>query len=210
MIPIEVVFAKDTLGAGDTGYGLLLGSWGVGMVIGSVVFAALRRAPLPVLLFFSTVAVGAGYLGTGVAQTLAIACLASAVGGAGNGVQWVAVMSAVQELTVPTMQARVIGVLESIGSATPGYRIRPRRPDRDRSQPAGDIPRRPAPASSRPRRSRPPCSVRGGHWPRDEGSATRPEPGDAVGETMVELIPGGRSAASEGEVPTQPNPEVRR
>ena len=65
VIPIEVVFAKETLGAGDTGYGLLLGSWGVGMVLGSIVFAALRRAPLPVLLFFSTIAVGAGYLGTG-------------------------------------------------------------------------------------------------------------------------------------------------
>ena len=41
----------------------MLASWGVGMVIGSLVFAALRRAPLPVLLFFSTLAVGAGYLG---------------------------------------------------------------------------------------------------------------------------------------------------
>ena len=65
MIPIEVVYAKETLGAGDTGYGLLLGSWGVGMVLGSIVFAALRRAPLPLLLFFSTIAVGAGYLGPG-------------------------------------------------------------------------------------------------------------------------------------------------
>ena len=100
MIPIEVLFAKETLGAGDTGYGLLLGSWGVGMVLGSIVFAALRRAPLPVLLFFSTIAVGVGYLGTAASQTLAMACVASAVGGAGNGVQWVAVMSAVQELTV--------------------------------------------------------------------------------------------------------------
>ena len=142
MIPIEVLFAKETLGAGDTGYGLLLGSWGVGMVLGSIVFAALRRAPLPVLLFFSTIAVGAGYLGTGAAQTLAVACVASAVGGAGNGVQWVAVMSAVQELTVQRMQARVIGVLESIASADPGPRLCPRRPDRDRLQPAGDVPRR--------------------------------------------------------------------
>ena len=142
VIPIEVLFAKETLGAGDTGYGLLLGSWGVGMVLGSIVFAALRRAPLPVLLFFSTIAVGAGYLGTGAAQTLAMACVASAVGGAGNGVQWVAVMSAVQELTVARMQARVIGVLESIASAAPGLGYVLGGPDRDRLQPAGDVPRR--------------------------------------------------------------------
>jgi MFS family permease len=120
VIPIEVIYAKQTLGAGDTGYGLLLGSWGVGMVLGSFVFATLRRAPLPLLLFFSTIAIGAGYLGMAAAQTLTLACVASAVGGTGNGVQWVAVVSAVQELTSSNMQARVIGTLESASSAAPG------------------------------------------------------------------------------------------
>ena len=120
VVPIEVIYAKDSLGVGDTGYGLLLGSWGAGMVLGSVVFATLRRAPLPVLLFFSTVAIGAGYLGMAAAQTLAIACVASAFGGIGNGIQWVGVVSAVQELTTPGMQARVVGTLESVASAAPG------------------------------------------------------------------------------------------
>jgi len=120
VIPIEVIYAKEALGAGDTGYGLLLGSWGAGMVLGSVVFATLRRAPLPLLLFFSTVAIGAGYLGMAAAQSLALACVASAIGGLGNGVQWVAVVSAVQELTRAAMQARVIGTLESLASAAPG------------------------------------------------------------------------------------------
>ena len=82
MIPIEVIYAKQTLGASDSGYGLLLASWGVGMVLGSIVFAAVRRAPLPLLLFFSTLAVGAGYLGLAAAPTLALACAASVVGGA--------------------------------------------------------------------------------------------------------------------------------
>jgi MFS family permease len=120
VIPIEVIYSKQTLGTGDSGYGLLLASWGVGMVIGSIVFATARRAPLPVLLFFSTLAVGAGYLGLAAAPTLAVACAASVVGGAGNGVQWVSAISAVQELTVATMQARVMSVLESIGAAMPG------------------------------------------------------------------------------------------
>jgi MFS family permease len=120
VIPIEVIYAKDTLDAGDTGYGLLLASWGGGMLLGSIAFAALRRLPLPVLLLFSTAAVGAGYLGLAVAPTLAVACAASVLGGAGNGVQWVAVVSAVQELTAQLMQARVISVLESIGAAMPG------------------------------------------------------------------------------------------
>ncbi len=34
-IPIEIVFARHTLHASDFGYGLLLGSWGAGMVLGA-------------------------------------------------------------------------------------------------------------------------------------------------------------------------------
>jgi Transmembrane secretion effector len=120
VIPIEVIYAKQTLGVGDAGYGLLLASWGAGMVLGSFVFVALRRAPLPYLLFFSTIAVGAGYLGMAAAPTLAAACAGAVLGGAGNGVQWVGVISAVQELTIQSMQARVVSVLESIGAAMPG------------------------------------------------------------------------------------------
>jgi MFS family permease len=120
VIPIEVIYAKETLDAGNAGYGLLLASWGAGMVVGSVVFATLRRAPLPYLLFFSTATIGLGYLGMAAAPVLATACAAAAIGGTGNGVQWVAVVSAVQELTVESMQARVMSVLESIGAAMPG------------------------------------------------------------------------------------------
>jgi MFS family permease len=53
------------------------------------------------------------------APTLAVACAASVVGGTGNGVQWVAMISAVQELTAAPMQARVLSVLESISAAVP-------------------------------------------------------------------------------------------
>jgi MFS family permease len=120
VIPVEVIYAKETLGAGDSGYGLLLASWGTGMVLGSFVFAVLRRASLPYLLFFSTIVIGAGYLGMAAAPGLATACIAATLGGAGNGVQWVAVVSAVQELTVESMQARVMSVLESTGAAMLG------------------------------------------------------------------------------------------
>lgn len=120
VIPVEVVYAKETLGTSDSGYGLMLASWGVGMVLGSIFFAAVHRASLRVLLLFSTLAVGLGYLGLAAAPNLALACAASVLGGAGNGVQWVSAISAVQELTVAEMQARVMSVLESIGAAMPG------------------------------------------------------------------------------------------
>lgn len=120
VIPVEVIYAKETLGTSDTGYGVMLASWGVGMLLGSLVFARARRAPLILLLALSTLAVGAGYLGLAAAPTLAVACAASVLGGTGNGVQWVSAISAVQELTEPGMQARVMAVLESIGAAMPG------------------------------------------------------------------------------------------
>jgi MFS family permease len=120
VVPVEVIYAKETLGTSDSGFGLMLASWGVGMVLGSLIFAGIRKAPLPYLLLFSTLGVGAGYLGLAFAPTLAVACLASVIGGAGNGVQWVSAISAVQELTAAGMQARVMSVLESIGAAMPG------------------------------------------------------------------------------------------
>jgi MFS family permease len=120
VLPVEVVYVKETLDSNDTGYGLMLASWGVGMVLGSLLFARLRQASLGYLLLFSTLAVGAGYLGLAAAPTLAVACLVSVLGGTGNGVQWVTAISAVQELTAEAMQARVMSVLESIGAAMPG------------------------------------------------------------------------------------------
>ncbi len=120
VIPIEVVFAKETLDAGDAGYGALLASWGGGMVVGGLAFAALRHTELRILLPASTLAIGCAYLATGAAPTLFAACVASAVGGAGNGIQWVALITAVQQLTRADYQARVISLLESLGTAMPG------------------------------------------------------------------------------------------
>ena len=120
VIPVEVVFAKQTLGTGDAGYGVLLASWGAGMVAGSLMFAGLRRVSLRALLLASTLAIGLAYLGIGAAPTLLVACAASAVGGLGNGIQWIALVTAVQELTRATYQARVLALLEAIASAMPG------------------------------------------------------------------------------------------
>lgn len=120
VLPIEVAFAKETLDAGDVGYGLLLGFWGVGMVLGSIIFSALGATSLRTLLVGGTVAIGVAYCLTGIAPTLALACAASALGGAGNGVQWVALVTAVQSLTASAYQARVIGLLESLASGLSG------------------------------------------------------------------------------------------
>ena len=120
VIPIEVIYAKSTLGSGDSGYGALVASWGVGMVMGSLVFAGLRSRGFPQLLLYSTIAIGAAYLGMAAAPTLLVACGVSVIGGLGNGIQWVSIVSAIQEMTRSSMQARVMSVLESVSAAMPG------------------------------------------------------------------------------------------
>jgi hypothetical protein len=71
------------------------------------------------VLAAGTAAIGVAYLGLAVAPGLAVACAISAVGGAGNGVQWVSVVSAVQEATADAMQGRVIVLLEAISAGVP-------------------------------------------------------------------------------------------
>lgn len=120
VIPIEVVYAIETLDAGDVGYGLLLASWGVGLVVGSWAFARLPHLSTRVLVVASTVVIGAAYLGLAAAPGIVAACAASVAGGAGNGVQWVSVLTSVQEALPDALQARVVGLLESVGAAAPG------------------------------------------------------------------------------------------
>ena len=120
VIPIEVAFAKRSLDAGNFGYGALLASWGAGTVLGAVVFARLRRRELRALIGWSTLTVGVAYLLTGVSPTLLLACAASVLGGAGNGVQYVAIVTAVQELTASAFQARIASLLDAVTRAAPG------------------------------------------------------------------------------------------
>jgi MFS family permease len=118
--PIEVAYAKSTLHAGDGGYGLLLGVWGLGVAVGSIVFARSIRRSLGLLLSASTLAVGLAYLGWAIAPSLAFACFAGLLGGIGNGVQWAALISAVQRLTPQNLHGRMMGAVESLGAICPG------------------------------------------------------------------------------------------
>lgn len=118
--PIEIVYIKHTLGAGDVAYGALLSAWGVGILIGSGVFARIRHRSLSFVLAASTVAVGLAFLGFAVADSVAVACAAALLGGLGNGVQWVAFLTLIQEAVAGPLQARVMGLLESMGAAMPG------------------------------------------------------------------------------------------
>lgn len=117
---IEVPYAKATLNVGDRGYGLLLTVWGIGAVVGSIVFARAVRRPVGTMLTTGTLAVGVAYVGFALAPSLPLACVAGFIGGAGNGIQWASLLSAVQQLTPGNLQGRIMGAVEGINAFFPG------------------------------------------------------------------------------------------
>jgi len=120
VIPIQVIYAKDSLGAGDAGFGFFAGAWGLGMVLGSALYARERRRSGSQLILGSTALMGAGYVAIALSPTLAVACAVSVLGGVGNGLQWVSVLTAIQEATDERFQARVAGLFEAVATVAPG------------------------------------------------------------------------------------------
>lgn len=114
--PIEVVYAKRSLGAGDSGYGIIVTAWGLGALAGSFLFNRAPHTRLGVVLSLGTFALALAFFGYAIAPTLLLACLAAAVGGAGNTLEWPALTSLVQRMTPPQLHGRVMGGLESLAS----------------------------------------------------------------------------------------------
>jgi predicted MFS family arabinose efflux permease len=119
-MPIEVAYTRDTLDAGDAGYGALFGSWGVGLIVGSLIYTPLARQHLMAAAVGSTIVQGISYAGLGVSPDIYVACVIAAIGGAANGVQWVALTTAIQEVTELDYQVRVMAVFESLTTLSPG------------------------------------------------------------------------------------------
>jgi MFS family permease len=117
--PVEVAYAKLSLDAGDSGYGALVGAWGLGVTIGSIVFARSIQRSLRLLLSGATLAVGLSYIGWAIAPGLVVACAIGLIGGVGNGVQWASLISSVQKLTPQGLQGRIMGAVESVGAIAP-------------------------------------------------------------------------------------------
>ncbi len=123
VIPIEVIFAKRTLHAGDTGYGFLITSWGVGMVVGGGAFAVVSRMRLSFAISIGMTFIACGYAGLAGSSDLLVACAFSAVGGIGNGLWWIAAVTGIQQSIPAHAQSVVMSVLESTNQAMPavGY-----------------------------------------------------------------------------------------
>jgi len=82
----EVVLAKDAFGAGDFGYGLLVGATGVGLALGSLLAGSLldRRA-IATVYATSIALVAVGMVGAAAAPNIWLAAICVVVLGTGNG-----------------------------------------------------------------------------------------------------------------------------
>jgi diguanylate cyclase (GGDEF)-like protein len=118
-VPVEVVFAERVLHSGDRGYGVLLGAWGVGMLIGGSAFAFSKRVGVVPLLIISGLLLAAGYGGLAAAPNLLVACLFSALGGIGNGIGGITAITAIQQAIPLRAQSVVMAVFETINQAAP-------------------------------------------------------------------------------------------
>lgn len=123
VVPVTVIYAKQTLHAGAGGYGAIVSSWGVGMVIGAAIQIRLARRVGVTMLVLTTLTVSLSYIGTAVAPSLAVACVVSVLGGIGNGTQWASVETAVHQLVTEQFRARTAAVLEAMASMAPGVGI---------------------------------------------------------------------------------------
>ena len=110
-IPAEVFLAKETFAAGDFGYGLLVGLFGGGMILGSALIAALgdrvRLLPLYFLGIFTSVL---ALVATGLSPTFVIALVALMVAGVANGIENVTTDTILQKTVPDVFLGRVFAV----------------------------------------------------------------------------------------------------
>jgi MFS family permease len=110
-VPAEVFLAKETFGAGDAGYGLLVSLWGGGMVLGSAMMAVLGDRINLVLMYFLSIFVGASALvGTGLAPAFVLALVALTVEGAATGIDNVATDTILQQRVPEAFLGRVFSI----------------------------------------------------------------------------------------------------
>jgi len=122
-IPVEVVLVQHSLHLGNASYGGLLSAWGGGAVVGGILYLRWRRIATRSLIVLSTAALGVGFGLMAGAPSLVLALVGAALGGAGNGVEAVAVRTAIQELVEQRWMAMIMSLNESVFQIVPGAGI---------------------------------------------------------------------------------------
>jgi predicted MFS family arabinose efflux permease len=119
--PIEVIWAKEVIGGGDSSYGVVLSAWGAGTLATGLLFSSVwRRASVLARLPLASGTIAAGYVVMTLATSLPVAVVGCFIGGAGNGFYYVSVVQAIQDRVDDDYQGRVMGLLESVTAGSFG------------------------------------------------------------------------------------------
>ncbi len=111
-VPAEAFLARETFDAGNAGYGLLVATYGVGMISGSALMAALGdRANLVFAYFASIVAACAALAFVGFSPLFTLVLAAMCLAGSCNGVDNVATDALLQRTVPGAFLGRVYSVL---------------------------------------------------------------------------------------------------
>jgi predicted MFS family arabinose efflux permease len=112
--PVEVIWAKEVIGGGNSAYGIVLSAWGAGtLVTGLALVGVWRRIPVVTRIPLAAGTMGAGYVVMALATSLPVGAVGCFIGGVGNGFYYVSLVQAVQDRTADEFQGRVMGLLES-------------------------------------------------------------------------------------------------
>jgi MFS family permease len=110
-VPAEVFLAKETFDAGDAGYGLLVGLWGGGMVLGAALITGLgKRISLMPLYLTSIIISALAMAATGLSPTFVFALGTMVVAGVANGIDDVTTNTILQEQVPDAYLGRVFAV----------------------------------------------------------------------------------------------------
>jgi MFS family permease len=114
----NVFFAKEDLGLGDAGYGLLLTSWTVGMVLGATLLPRrVRSGMLAVSALAAIVVQGAGLAGPAVWLVPALAFASFFVGGLAHGTKNVLVRTLIHERVPSSLHGRAFAAYNGLRNA---------------------------------------------------------------------------------------------
>ena len=114
----NVFFAKEDLGLGDFGYGLLLTSWTAGMVLGATLLPRrIRSATLAVAALVAIVVQGAGLAGPAVWLLPALAFVFFFVGGVAHGTKNVLIRTLMHERVPSSLHGRAFAAYNGLRNA---------------------------------------------------------------------------------------------
>ncbi len=121
--PALLAFSEHSLAAGVGGYGAIVFAWGLGITAGGIVFTRLLHWSMLRIYSVATLVAAVGYIGMGFSPSIEVAIAFALLGGIGNGMDWVAVVTLVKQATPKGREVWAATRLEAISTAAPGIGI---------------------------------------------------------------------------------------